>query len=190
MKKIYSYISTVLIAVTAAIGLTSCESDDQYLASLLTDRDWQGYLGAYYGNRWNLQGDEYQTVMRFYSRDSYATSGRGYELDYDTRSGYRYQNYAYCEFSWAIVEGDIILIYDDDQWATVYIRDYHLTSSRFRGDIDDGSNRRIVFEFQNVAFDEWDRYGRNAWRTRAAASDSIPYIDNGKSIVSGTFAQR
>lgn len=207
MKKIYAYTKTLFVAMMAVMALTSCETDDHYLAEQLIDRDWQGYLGTYYQDRWGISGQEYRTVMRFVSRDSYATSGRGYELDYRT-SSWR-EDYAYCTFKWFIVDGEITLIYDDDKWSPIYIVDYRLTGATFDGYIYDGSDRRIVFEFDNVPFDDWGYYTRggyggynygdfthqNYYRAPAATrgnepadSASVPYINNGKSILSGVFA--
>lgn len=156
MKKIFTY---TMMALTALVMFTSCEDDDGYIATTLRNRDWQGYIGAYYQNRWRLTGDEYATVMRFESKDEFYTSGRGYEVDYDTRSPY--QDYAYCTFKWFIVDGEITLIYDDSKWNPIYIeRNYYLTSSHFAGFINDGSGRTIRFDLENAEFDGWDNYGR------------------------------
>lgn len=143
----------MLVSMTAII---SCEEEDDYIAQKLRDRDWQGYVGAYYSNRWGLSGSEYATVMRFTSKGSYYTSGRGEELDYDTRSP-RY-DYAYCTFKWFIVDGEITLIYDDDKWSPIYIIDYSLSDSRFRGYIRDYSSRRIQFDFESGSYGDWGYY--------------------------------
>ena len=144
----------MLAAITT---LTSCEEDDDYIAQQLRNGDWQGYVGAYYSNRWNLSGSEYATVMHFSSRGEYYTSGRGEELNYNTRSPHR--DYAYCTFKWFIVDGEITLIYDDSMWSPIYIVDYGLNSSHFWGYIYDGSNRRIQFDFENSYYDDWGYYG-------------------------------
>ena len=94
MKKIYVYMQMLVVAMMAMTVFTSCEEDDQYLASTLRNRDWQGYIGAYYQDRWGISGSEYATVMRFSSKDEWYTSGRGVELDYNTRSPH--SDYAYC----------------------------------------------------------------------------------------------
>ncbi|MCR4958814.1 MAG: hypothetical protein K6B13_09495 [Prevotella sp.] len=202
MKKIYTYITMVLMLSMATVTFTSCETEDQYEADTLVTGDWQGYLGTYYYDRWGLTGNTYETVIRFGSNGYGATSGRGYEVDYDTRS--RFNDYAYCEFSWSIVNGVITLIYDDSMWTPVYISDYSLSSKYFSGYMDDGTRRGIQFRLENVRFGYWDNY-RNGYyyddyyysrATRAAesdsiaaATDSIPVVNNGKSIVSGAFAK-
>lgn len=206
MKKLYTYIAMMMMAATTLTAFTSCEQDDTYEAELLTNGDWQGYLGVYYSDRWRVTGNTYETVMRFTHKSSYATSGRGFEVDYDTRSPYR--DYAYSTFKWFIVDGDITLIYDDDRWSPIYIHGYTLYSSRFYGYINDGTERRIEFDFENIYFDGWDKYSEYhyfnsydpyyARGTRSAADsvstvESIPFErrefdEGGLSILSGSFA--
>ena len=207
MKKFYTYMMMVLMLSMATVSLTSCETDDQYEADTLVTGDWQGYLGAYYYDRWGLTGNTYETVIRFGSSGYGATSGRGYEVDYDTRSPF--YDYAYCEFTWSVVNGVITLIYDDSMWAPVYISDYSLSKSYFSGYMNDGTNRDIRFRLENVRFAYWDTY-RNGYyyddyyyddyyysrATRADESDSTavstgstPVVNNGKSILSGAFAK-
>ena len=208
MKKMYSYLMMVLMLRTAAIGFTSCETDDQYEANILTAGDWQGYLGTYYYDRWGLAGNTYETAIHFCGNGSWATSGRGYEVDYDTRSPF--YDYAYCEFSWSIVDGVITLIYDDSVWNPVYITDYALSGNYFSGYMNDGTRRDIRFRLKNVNFGYWGTYSSYAdgyyddyyyddyyySRTRSAsAADStevdaapLPVVNNGKSVMSGAFA--
>lgn len=155
MKKTNIYLMMLALAVSVLPMLTSCDEDDQYLASQLRNKDWQGYIGTYYSDRWGLSGENFNTVMRFTSKDSWYTSGRGEELDYSTRSRY---DYAYCTFKWFIVDGEITLIYDDDKWQPIYIVDYSLNSSRFRGYIYDGTSRRIKFDLENTTYEDWGYY--------------------------------
>jgi hypothetical protein len=214
MKKIYSHLMMLAMMLAAMTTFTSCEEEDDYIAQQLRGCDWQGYIDAYYQNRWNLQGSTYETVMRFESRGNYYTSGRGYEADYDVNSPY--QDYAYCTFKWFIVDGEITLIYDDSRWNPIYISDYYLNSNSFRGYINDGSGRRIKFNLQSATgYDGWSRYDRTGsygdfWdqqyyraRTRAAEGDQhpIPFVDrteqarqesgqqDARSLASGVFAE-
>ncbi|MBQ9357678.1 MAG: hypothetical protein IJT98_10390 [Prevotella sp.] len=145
MKKILSRMMMLATMMAAMTVFTSCEDDDDYIAQKLRDKDWQGYVGNYYQSRWGISGNQYSTVMRFWSKGSYYTSGKGEEIDYNTYS--RYQDYAYCTFRWFIVDGDITLIYDDDIWSPLYITDYSLYSDRFRGYIQDVGSGRIAFDF-------------------------------------------
>jgi hypothetical protein len=187
MKKIFSSIMMLAMMMAAMTTLTSCEDEDDYIAQKLRDKDWQGTVDAYYSDRWGLSGSTYATVMRFESKGSWYTSGRGYEVDYDTRSPYN--DYAYCSFSWCIVNRDIYLIYDDDAWSVLYILDYGLNDNAFWGDIRDSSKRRIHFDFTNSSFDGWGNYNRNGgygdfhnqnwYRSRAQVSEDadVPFID-------------
>ncbi len=162
MKKFGNYLVMLATALVAMTSLSSCEDEDDYIAQQLRDRDWQGYVGSYYSSRWGLTGNQFATVMRFWSRGSYYTSGKGEELDYDTRS--RFNDYAYCTFRWFIVDGDITLIYDDDKWSPLYILDYRLNSNRFWGYILDYNNRHLQFDLTSDytdggwAYSDWDDY--------------------------------
>ncbi|MBP5339376.1 MAG: hypothetical protein J6Z14_08790 [Prevotella sp.] len=213
MKTTISHLALLFVLTTGVLTtLSSCrDNDDDYIAKQLRNADWQGYVGAYYTNRWSLSGTTYATVMRFTSAKDYYTSGRGMELDYDTRSP-RY-DYAYCTFKWFIVDGEITLIYDDDRWTPIYILDYHLYDNRFYGYIRDYSNRRIQFDFENVAYNDWDYYNRsgsyggfsnqNYYHSRSFTDDDevVPFIDRSEqarefsgeedavSIASGAFAK-
>ena len=193
--------------VFSALGLTSCNKSDQYLSDLLRNRDWQGYIGTYYYDRWGVTGDEYRTVMRFTSNDSWATSGRGEELDYSLSHR---NSYAYSTFKWFIVDGELTLLYDDQRWDPYYIVDYTLTSTLFRGYIYDGTNRNVRFSLENSTFNDWSYYrGRTGlyWSRRPMTFDGDhtenteeePFIDRtpycqgddgqGRSILSGEFAK-
>ncbi len=212
MKKTINGILVMLCLITSGFAVSSCEDSDSYLADLLRNRDWQGYIGAYYQDRWGITGNEYQTVMRFTSSDAWATSGRGEELDYNTNPRYR-NSYAYCTFKWFIVDGEITLIYDDSLWEPIYIVDYRLTSTRFSGYIYDGTNRHIEFALTNEYYDDWGYYRRGnggygdfsnpryrAPERQVEQTDSVPFIDRsafcvtddgtqGRSILSGEFAR-
>jgi hypothetical protein len=185
MKKTILLLSMMATMMTI---FTSCEEEDDYIAQQLRNRDWVGYVGAYYSNRWGLSGSEYATVMRFTSKGEYYTSGRGEELDYDTRSPH--YDYAYCTFKWFIVDGEITLIYDDDKWSPIYIIEYSLTDTRFRGYIRDYSSRRIQFDFESSDYGDWGYYNRtgsyggfsnqqyfHSRDTRTQATDGILVID-------------
>lgn len=202
----------MLLLALSPFALTSCEEEDDYIAQQLRSSDWEGYIGTYYSNRWNISGNEYETVWHFESRGNYYTSGRGAELNYDTRS--RYQDYAYCTFKWFIVDGDITIIYDDDKWSPLYIVDYSLNSNRFRGYIYDGTKRKIKFSLESAEFNEWDYYNEGGFgefshqnyfdSRRASFTDAadVPIIDRTEqarlhsgipdavSIASGIFAEK
>ena len=217
MKTMFTYTKMMALALMAMMTFTSCSNDDEdgYIASTLRNHDWQGYIGAYYQDRWGISGSEYSTVLHFSSKDAYYTSGRGEELDFNTASPRH--DYAYCTFKWFIVDGDITLIYDDDKWSPIYIVDYSLSSSLFRGYIYDGTNRRIKFSLESADFNDWDLYNeggfgefshqsyyhsRLAGVTTADAAVDVPFVNRTEqarlhsgnpdavSIASGIFAEK
>jgi len=167
----------LLFALAAITVFSGCEDDDHYVTTRLVGYDWQGYLGTYYYDRWHVSGEEYNTVMRFTSRDSYYTSGRGYELDININN--RRQDYAFATFKWFIVDGELTLIYDDNLWAPVYITDYHISETSFRGRIYDGSNRNIQFDFTREDFVDADWWYDNSYyrsgRTSGYFNDGYYY---------------
>jgi len=212
MKKIYTYIVMLMMAVVATTSLTSCEEEDDYIAQQLRGCDWQGYIDTYYQNRWHLSGDTYETVMRFESKSSYYTSGRGFEADYNVNSPYR--DYAYCTFKWFIVDGEITLIYDDSKWDPIYINKYYINGNYFRGYINDGSGRTIRFELESITdYDGWSRYDnagsygdfwdQQYYRSRSFVleEDNVPFLNrtdiarqesgesDAVSVASGAFAE-
>lgn len=206
-----TYTKLLLIALLTTTMFGSCQTEDAYDAEQLTIGFWEGRLGVYYQNRWHVTGQHFATEIHFTHTGAYYTSGRGYEVDYDLNSPY--ENYAYCTFKWFIVDGEITLIYDDDIWSPVYIYNYHLSSSRFSGYINDGTTRDIRFDFNKVASSEWNYnpdgnfsgefggyyYARSATRSGVQSNDSVPVIDRtplcnnqeegARSILSGTFAK-
>lgn len=215
MKKFFSYFMMFATTMVAMTTLTSCEEEDDYIAQQLREGDWQGKIGEYYTDRWGISGNSYATVMRFESRGSYYTSGRGYELNYNIYSPHH--DYACYSFKWFIVDGDITLLYDDDIWTPIYIVDYSLSYSRFRGNIYTPTNQHIRFDFENLAYDDWDYYRSNRdrygnygdfenqnyfyARSAEAEANAIPVIDRTEiarqrsgepeaiSIASGVFAE-
>lgn len=189
MKKIFSTIMMLATMMAAMTTLTSCEDEDDYIAQQLRKGDWQGYIGDYYADRWGIRGNTYATVMRFESKGEYYTSGRGYELDYNLNSPH--YDYACSSFKWFIVDGDITLLYDDDVWTPIYITKYSLGSSWFRGQLVT-PYKSIRFEFENMAYDDWDYYrngghygnygdfgNQNYYHSRTATADyeDVPFID-------------
>ena len=213
MKKFYTYI-TMLVMTMGMFSLTSCDEEDDYIAQQLRGSDWEGVIGTYYNNRWSgLPNAQYETVWHFESRGEYYTSGRGAELNYNVNSPH--VNYAYSTFKWFIVDGEITLIYDDDVWTPLYIVDYYLGSTYFRGYIENGSrSTHIRFELESTAYEDWGTYrntggygdfrNQNWYRSRmtrsADVSEDVPFIDRTPllqaedgfqpcSVMSGDFAR-
>ena len=192
MKKMFFY---AMMLMLAGFTMTSCETDEE-IARKLTGVNWEGNLDTYYTNRWGeefLDG-EYRTVWRFegYDYDSYgyATSGFGYEADYDLNDRY---NRAYSSFRWRVSGGDIIIEYDDPTWNPVRIDyyDYKLSYSRFKGTMWDWEDR--AYDFDLYANDSWywDDYYGYRYRTRSAddANNDEIYLGENGSFATGKFAK-
>ena len=79
MKKIYTYLTVALLAMTTTTLLTSCDDQDAMEARTL-DGSWTGYIETYFQDRWGMTGNSYRTTMYFHQRDRYG--GTGYEVDY------------------------------------------------------------------------------------------------------------
>ena len=163
MKKLRTII-TVMIFSLVGFSFAGCDDDDfeDFFEGFedIGEADalygtWEGYLGTFYYDRWGVGGDDYITTIRFDKPLRGSASGRGYEVD-------RYmddpRNYYYCEFSWMISRGEIVIIYDDAIYEPVYIYDYRLTRNRFSGYMDDGTNKEIKFDFRYVSHFDWGIY--------------------------------
>ena len=180
MKKFFTYTAMITMMMTL---FTSCDIEywedleDRSEARTL-DGTWTGYIDTYYYDRWGLTGNPYRTTMYFERETPY--SGWGYEVDYDVNS--RYNDYYYCEFTWDIYKGSIRINYADS-WNDVFINDYRLSSTRFEGYMDDGSNKDIIFKLNYDNRFDWGYWTRGV--TRGADNDSI----NTKVIASGKFAK-
>ena len=164
MKKIYTYLATIIVAMTV---LTSCNQDawDREDARTL-DGTWTGYIDVYYADRWGWTGDTYRTSMCFIREDAYG--GWGYEADYDTG----YYNEAYSEFSWEVVNGVIRISYAAPGWNPIRIYDYRLTGNYFEGYMDDYTHKDIRFQLYYDGNYNWGRWQYRGYSNRAPASDS------------------
>ena len=185
----YTNIKMMCLAMLALVTF-SCSSNDEdgYIASTLRNHDWKGTITEYYQSRWGISGTEYATVMSFESKDAYDTSGKGYELDYNTTLPK--ENYAFCTFKWFIVDGDITIIYDDAKWNPVYIVDYQLNGNSFYGYIYDGSDRRIQFDLESSQFADWDYYKKKGYRDITTSYRASGMPAGSVSVASGIFAEK
>ena len=162
-------IITVLVFAFAGSVFVGCDDDDyDDIYDHWEDTDeanllcgtWEGHLGTYYEDRWGIGGEDFITTMRFDKPGYGTTSGRGYEVDRPLHGigG----DYYYCEFRWYIDSGIITIVYDDDIYYPVYIYDYRLTTKRFSGFMDDGTNQEIKFNFRYVGDFDWGIYYNGA----------------------------
>ena len=179
MKKIYTYLTMAMMALTTATVFTSCDywdDEEDRREAYTLDGTWTGYIDTYINDRFGLSGDSYRTTMYFERNNSYG--GWGYEVDYNLYS--RYNDYYYCEFRWEVVNGTIRIQYDDS-WNTVLIYDYTLTSNRFVGFMDDGTARDIHFEMYYDSSFDWGYWTRGLTRSTDGSA---------KVKASGEFAKK
>lgn len=153
MKKLTTILAMTLMAVMTMTVFVSCDVDDEIGNTL--SGTWTGRISTYYEDRWGLVGNDYRTTITFYQ------DGTGEQVDYDVRSPYN--DYGYSPFFWTVGNGVITLRYEDTKWKPVYIYDYDLSSYSFRGRMDDGTHRDIVFNLSyNDRFD-WNSYGQGGY---------------------------
>lgn len=196
MRKLTTIFRTMLIALAGIFTMSSCEDDAQEVAYTLNG-SWSGYIDTYFEDRWGERGDEYRVTFTFIRNGDYdygsSTSGRGIETGYNLND--RYHDYYQSRFTWYVDNSyhnspTITIVYDDDRYNPVYIYDYRISSSRFSGYMDDGTNREIQFDLRydgNFNYNNWRRGSYSP--TRSGDTDSVKVIDNGKSIRSGVFAK-
>lgn len=177
MKKIYTYLTMALMAMTTTALMTSCDdrywndSEDREEARTL-EGTWTGYIDTYFYDRFGRTGDTYRTSMYFERENIYG--GWGYELDYNIYS--LYDDYYYCEFRWDVLNGSIRINYADS-WNTVYIYDYTLTPNYFRGYMDDGTSRNIYFELAYDSRFDWGYWTRGFTR---GSNDALTFKASGE----------
>ena len=130
MKKLFFILSVALVAM---VGFSSCNSDDENEARVLSG-EWQGDWGMFYDYEYD-NGD----IVRYYAASTYiklepshnnSTHGVGYQEDYYSRGPYEYQWY---KFYWEVRDGIIYLTYPHDPDLDVDIYDYRLSNDYFSG---------------------------------------------------------
>ncbi|MBR1594181.1 MAG: hypothetical protein IJ659_05355 [Alloprevotella sp.] len=185
MKKLFSLMTTLMMASTALMTLTSCDDDSRKAFTL--DGTWTGTIGTYYSDRWGINGNTLHTAIHFNMTDPWG--GNGYEVDYDTRTPFA--NYYYCEFTWSVNEGVIRIRYKDN-WDEIRIYDYELeVGGYFQGYMDDGRTNNIYFRLHYDSRFDWSPYQGGpiyAPATRAATGENI--VSGDGYFAKGIFAEK
>jgi len=169
MKNIYNYTRRMLVALMAAMSLTSCEwgDEDAYIAYDITGR-WVGQLNQLYYNRfnWTVSEHVYSTMFEFYQGDRYG--GRGREVDY---SRYEYQTY---NFRWYVEYGNIYIQYSDG--TELVIDGYYIRNNHLYGQTYDGTMEVNLTRYDYYDGDLWDDgfYWSRRTGTRAAINSEAP----------------
>ena len=180
MKKLFYNTLMLAILATAAISFSSCE--DAEIARTL-EGTWKGnmYISSKYGGR---TYDATYTEITFL-KDPYAySSGSGYWCDYYSNAPW---DYVANHINWRVDYGTIYVNFVEEG-ASLAIRDYHLTSSRFWGYISDGGND-VEFELYCVDRPNYYNYrwgfDYNGYRsyTRGNGADSTKTVEMPKRFV-------
>lgn len=178
MKKYYTNIAAVLLAVLSMTIFTSCETDEEIAYDL--SGEWQGYMGETYYDHWGYENyAEYYTIMRF-SRDGYsrystgATTGQGEQIDYPN-GGYGGRAY-YRYFTWEVDWGTIYIYYDNGE--KVRISSFNINGRYFNGtmryfDRYGSQISEAAFDFTRSGSSNWDHYYDWSQQPGGLLNDSI-----------------
>lgn len=129
----HCFLSAILIMMSA-FAFTSCVDPEDTDQSMVLSGEWRGDFGMFYdyidryGRRYTF--DSYDTRLTFIPAYSYASHGRGTQVDYYDDGPYEYQYY---KFSWSVRNGNIYLTYDYDPDLNTRISNYRMTSDYFSG---------------------------------------------------------
>lgn len=141
MKKLFFILSVALVAM---VGFSSCNSDDENEARVLSG-EWQGDWGMWYEDEDGYFFDADYTYIKLVPDHHNATHGIGYQEDYyswdDTHTVRSYYDYLWYKFEWSIRDGIIYLTYYDDLDLDTFIRDYNLDNNYFSGYFGDSHKR-------------------------------------------------
>ena len=89
MKKLFTYLTVMTMALVATTMFMSCEVsyyddiEDREEARTL-EGTWTGYIDTYMYDRFGISGDSYRTTI-YFERDN-RSGGWGYEVDYNLYS--------------------------------------------------------------------------------------------------------
>lgn len=156
MKKIYSLLFGLLIAVTGVGLFYSCEwwtEDDEITYNL--EGTWSGdmYFASYYDGNWYYSN---YTTLEFIERDY--NRGEGYWVDYYSQAPW---DYVANHFIWEVKYG-VIYIRFIDKHSDYYdyrieIRDFEIDRHHFSGDVFyEGEERH--FDLEHTASPNWNEY--------------------------------
>nr|WP_308570138.1 hypothetical protein [uncultured Prevotella sp.] len=149
MKRFTVFLALALISFFS-IFLTSCDKDQQTAIEL-----WGTWKGTINVKAFNSRHTKYTYTVWHFEGKPGSRQGNGWERDFG-QDGSSYKS----DFRWAVSDGVIQLIYNNDSWSTVYIYDWSISgeddnSKYFDGQIDDGSGNRIRFQLD---YDYDNRY--------------------------------
>ena len=163
MKKLFLILSVALVAMA---GLSSCNSDDENEARILSG-EWEGDWGMWYQDDDGYIYDADYTYIKLVPDHNNATHGVGYQEDYYSydesgrvRSYYRYLWY---KFDWEVRGGIIYLYYYDDLNLDSFIRDYKLDNNYFSGYFGDSATRFRMSKLTDYYYWTPTAYFESGW---------------------------
>ncbi len=134
------------MALVAMISFSSCNSDDQDEAMVLSG-EWKGDWNMWYIDDYGVKHYAYDTYLKLVPSSSYSTRGYGIQEDYYRTGRYRYLWY---KFNWEVRNGILYLEYPYDHDLDTFIRDYSLSNDYFSGYFGNSSKR-----FRLVKLTDW-----------------------------------
>ena len=172
MKKIYTLITAMLLAMTATT-LSACYWDDDEELVYTLEGTWKGYMSV--SSFW--EGANYQTTYTeiTFLRNPYRyKSGEGYWVDYYSRAPW---DYVANHIEWTVEAGSIYVYFVEEDYE-VAIHDYRLDGYHLVGWLRDGDND-VEFRLTQTSSPNWSSYDHwgydgwyNNWYTRGNASDA------------------
>ena len=156
MKKLYTTLMMAMMAMMT-LSFTSCESDEEIAYDL--EGTWRGNMSIA-----DAYGESYvDSEITFLRYPNSYTEGNGLWADY-----YGPRDYEVYHFEWYVDFGTIYIRFSDG--ARVEIRNYSLTSNRFRGRFWDG-DKEVSFELRNSTrkYENDYTWGGSHYRTRSIA---------------------
>ncbi|NPD91192.1 hypothetical protein [Xylanibacter muris] len=159
MKKLYTYITLLIMAVLTVNTLSSCQDDDADQAYDLNGI-WQGTIrGDYYSDRFNSRRTEWITEIQFRQDGAFAKGGVGTEYDYCRYTGEE----SWSTFDWEVRNGMIYMYFHEDHYRII-IRDYEQYSNWrgqfFRGYFDDYRTGQSIASFDLYKVDNWTDFAK------------------------------
>lgn len=162
MKKVFILMSVALVAM---FGLSSCNSDDQDEAMVLSGEwrgDWKMWYEDDFGHRFYAEN----TSLKLVPDHRYSTRGYGIQVDSYSHGEYRYLWY---KFDWEVRNGIIYIDYRYDDELDTFIRDYRLDNNYFSGYFGNSSTRFRMAKISDWYYNtpeimvESDAYGWSLW---------------------------
>ena len=147
MKTIKKSMWMMSLMLTALIGFTSCEPDEDFVVANSISGHWFGDMDMWIGNE-KAHGTDIEFIPSTYSR----YRGEGTEVDW-------YRNGTVTHyFDWEVNNGYVYLTFDDPNLDCV-IADYRLSYNYFTGKIlDYNFEYQTTFRLRNYEH-YWSEYG-------------------------------